>query len=316
MARTAAPGSAVPSQPGVPPAFIIALAIVGVSWAAILVRWSHVSAYVLAFWRLSLSLLVIAAALTAGRDWSRLTQVKRADLVLLGLAGALLAFHFVSWFISLEYTTVASSTLLVNLHPLFAAGLSALWLHERPSGGEWAGIVIATLGAVVVAGASLTLGLEAQKGNGLALLGGVLMAGYFVIGRRQRRTLGIWPYVAWVYAIAALILVPFIAARGESFLGYPAREWWIFAGLAAGPMLLGHTGFNWALRHVRAYIVNLAVLGEPIGASLLAWWLLGGREVPGPATVVGGVLILLGVGISIYSRQGASGWREPVPRSR
>ncbi|KPK76322.1 MAG: hypothetical protein AMS25_17675 [Gemmatimonas sp. SM23_52] len=290
MASPAAPGPSVPSQPTVPPAFIIALAIVGVSWAAILVRWSHVSAYVLAFWRLSLSLLVIATALTAGREWSRLTRVKRGDLYLLGLAGALLAFHFVTWFISLEYTTVASSTLLVNLHPLFAAGLSALWLHERPSGGEWAGIVIATLGAVVVAGASLALGLEAQKGNGLALLGGVLMAGYFVIGRRQRRTLGIWPYVAWVYAIAALILVPFIAARNEPFLGYPAR----------------HTGFNWALRHVRAYIVNLAVLGEPIGASLLAWWLLGGREVLGPATVVGGVLILLGVAISIYSRQGVS----------
>ncbi len=306
MAGPVVPVSPGPPRPAVPPALVIALAIVGVSWAAILVRWSHVSAYVLAFWRLSLSLLVIAVALTARREWPRLTRVKCGDLTMLGLAGVLLAFHFVTWFISLEYTTVASSTLLVNLHPLFAAGLSALWLRERPGAGEWAGIVVAALGAAVVGGATLALGLEAQKGNALALLGGVLMAGYFVIGRRQRRVLGIWPYVAWVYAIAALILVPFIAGRGESFVGYPAREWWIFAGLAAGPMLLGHTGFNWALRHVRAYIVSLAVLGEPIGASLLAWWLLGGREVPGPATVVGGVLILLGVAISIYSRREAS----------
>jgi drug/metabolite transporter (DMT)-like permease len=110
--------------------------------------------------------------------------------------------------------------------------------------------------------------------------------------------------VAWVYVIAAAILVPFILVRGEALAAYPAREWWIFAGLAAGPMLLGHTGFNWALRHVRAYIVNLAVLGEPIGASLLAWWLIGGDEVPGSATLVGGTLILAGLAISIYSQKG------------
>lgn len=283
---------------------VIALAIFGVSWAAILVRWSHASAYVLAFWRLTLSLIVISAALTLRGEWRRLAEVRRTDLLLHALAGILLAFHFVTWFISLELTTVASSTLFVNLHPLFAAGLSALWLHERPSSREWVGISVAMVGAAVIGGVGLSLGADAQRGNALALFAGALVAGYFVIGRRQRRSLGLWPYVAWVYVIAAAILVPFILVRGEALAAYPAREWWIFAGLAAGPMLLGHTGFNWALRHVRAYIVNLAVLGEPIGASLLAWWLIGGDEVPGAATLVGGTLILAGLAISIYSQKG------------
>jgi drug/metabolite transporter (DMT)-like permease len=116
--------------------------------------------------------------------------------------------------------------------------------------------------------------------------------------------LGLWAYAGRVYLFAALILVPFLLLRGDPLVGYPGREWWIFVGLAAGPMLLGHTGFNWALRYVRAYIVNLAVLGEPIGASLLAWWLLGGDEVPGPSTMTGGLLILAGLAISIYSRRG------------
>jgi len=270
-----------------------------------LVRWSGVSAYVLAFWRLALSLLVIAAALTASRGWSRLLEVRRSDAALLAVAGVLLAYHFVAWFISLDYTTVASSTLFVSLHPVFAAGLSAVWLHERPTRGEWSGIAVAMMGAAVIGGAGLALGAEAMKGNMLALSAGVADAGYFVIGRSLRRRLGVWPYVAWVYLIAALALVPFIFVRGEVLFEYPAREWWIFVGLAAGPMLLGHTGFNWVLRYVRAYIVNLAVLSEPIGASLLAWWLLGGDEVPGLTTLVGGVLILTGLAVSIHSRRGA-----------
>lgn len=291
------------NRPPVPPALVIAVAILGVSWASILVRWSGASAYVLAFWRLALSLGVVGAALTFTHGWRQLVEVRRSDLVLLALAGALLAFHFVTFFTSLELTTVASATLFVNLHPLFSAGLSVLVLRERPARGEWVGILVAIAGAAVIGGASLAMNPGAVKGNMLALVGAVLVAGYFVIGRLLRQGLGIWAYAGWVYFFAALILLPFILGRGETLVDYPARDWWIFVGLAAGPMLLGHTGFNWALRYVRAYIVNLAVLGEPIGAGLLAWWLLGGQEVPGPSTVLGGALILLGLAISVYSRR-------------
>jgi drug/metabolite transporter (DMT)-like permease len=266
---------------------VLAVAIVGVSWAAILVRWSDSSAYALAFWRLTLSLIVIGSALTIGREWGRLLDTRRSDLALLALAGAFLAFHFLTFFLSLELTTVASSTLFVNMHPLFAAVFSTVWLRERPLRGEWVGIFVAIAGAAVIGGASLSLGPDALTGNALALLGALLIAAYFVIGRSLRQRLGIWAYAGWVYVFAALTLLPFLIVRGDPLLAYPAREWWIFAGL----------------RYVRAYIVNLAVLGEPIGASLLAWWLLGGSEVPGPTTLLGGVLILTGLAISIYSRR-------------
>jgi drug/metabolite transporter (DMT)-like permease len=226
-------------RPPAAPGLIIAVAIFGVSWAAVLVRWSAASAYALAFWRLALSLVIIGVAISFGRDWRRATDVRSSEIALLAVAGALLALHFVAFFRSLELTTVASSTLFVNLHPLFAAVLSVVWLNERPARREWVGIAIAIAGAMVIGGASLKLGPDAWRGNVLALLGAALIAGY-----------------------------------------------------------------NWALRYVRAYIVNLAVLGEPIGASLLAWWLLGGGEVPGPSTVGGGLLIIAGLAISIYARRG------------
>ncbi|NIR42561.1 MAG: DMT family transporter [Gemmatimonadetes bacterium] len=291
------------SRPPVPPWLVIAVAIVGVSWAAILVRWSDASAYVLAFWRLALSLVIIGAALLVVRRDKRHARLTTAEVGALALAGGFLAFHFVTFFMSVKLTTVASATLLVNLHPLFAAVMSAVWLREPPTAREWAGIAVAVVGVALIGGAGLALGPTALQGDVLALAGAALFSGYFIIGRWMRQRLGIWVYAGWVYAFAAVFLLPFVLWRGDPLLDYSAREWWIFAGLAAGPMLLGHTGFNWALRYVRAYIVNLAVLGEPLGASLLAWWLLGDGEVPGLSTVVGGGLIIAGLGISIYARE-------------
>ncbi len=129
----------------------------------------------------------------------------------------------------------------------------------------------------------------------LALAGAATAACYVVAGRRLRSVLDLWPYVALVYGTCFVVLLILAAIVHAPVLGQPPREIGIFLGLAIGPMLLGHTGFNWALKYLPAYVVNLTLLGEPVGATLLAATLPGIREVPGPATFVGGGLILAGV---------------------
>jgi drug/metabolite transporter (DMT)-like permease len=89
--------------------------------------------------------------------------------------------------------------------------------------------------------------------------------------------------------------------------GYPAADWLVFVALAAGPMMIGHTGANYALRYIPAYLANLALLGEPIGATLLAWWLPGIRERPSVQLVLGGALVLVGIGVGIAGRVRESG---------
>jgi drug/metabolite transporter (DMT)-like permease len=124
------------------------------------------------------------------------------------------------------------------------------------------------------------------------------------LGRRLRRRLDLWSYVAVVYGTAAVLLLGVAAAHpGVAVTGYPATDWLVFLGLAAGPMMIGHTGANYALRYVRAYIANLALLGEPIGATLLAWWLPGIQERPTPQLVAGGALVLLGIGLGVMRRR-------------
>src|SRR2546422_77726 len=208
------------------------------------------------------------------------------------LSGLLLALHFWSWIASLRFTTVASSVVLVSLKPVFAWGIAALWLREHPGRAERWGIVLAVLGASLI-------GL----GDALALCGAVTGAGYYVIGRRVRQTVGIWRYATVVYAVAAAALALFALARTTPLVGFARRDWAVFGAMAAGPMLVGHTGMNYALRHFRATTVNVAALGEPVGASVIAWLVPAIHEVPGATTGTGGILVLLGIAMSLGGRE-------------
>ena len=136
-------------------------------------------------------------------------------------------------------------------------------------------------------------------------------AGYYVIGRRVRQTVGIWRYATVVYAVAAAALALFALARTTPLVGFARRDWAVFGAMAAGPMLVGHTGMNYALRHFRATTVNVAALGEPVGASLIAWLVPAIHEVPPLSAVVGGILVLLGIGLSVSPNGGA---RKPAAR--
>ena len=263
-------------------------------------RLSHAHPLAIAAWRLGFSLGIIAIFLIATKGWRQWRVLSSSDwLIALG-AGVLLAIHFWSWNASVALTTVAASVLLVNTQPIISALLSALWLRERPTRAQWLGIGVAMLGALVVVApdlstANATRGASPLLGDALAMIGAVTAAIYFVSGRRLRAKLNLWPYVAIVYGACFVSLLIFAAIVNAPVAPQPPRELAIFLGLALGPMLLGHTGMNWALRYLPAYAVNVTLLGEPVGAALLAAIIPAIRELPGTATVVGGVLVLAGI---------------------
>jgi drug/metabolite transporter (DMT)-like permease len=284
---------------------VLGLAMLGISFAAPLIRYSSAHPLVIAIWRLVFSLGIIAVFLIPGRGWRQWRALDRRGMALALGAGVMLALHFWSWNTSLAFTTVAASVVLVNTQPVIVAALSAAWLREPPTRGQWGGIAVAMCGALVivvpdlrVGGGGLSLD-RALFGDLLALGGAVTAALYYLAGRRLRGTLDLWPYVALVYGACLITLVVIALAIRAPILPQPAREWWIFAGLAVGPMMLGHTGMNWALRYLPAYSVNLTTLAEPLGATLLAAALPGIREVPPVATIAGGLFVLLGIFIAL-----------------
>ncbi len=267
----------------------------------------------IAFWRLTLSLLLVLPLLGVSGGWREVRCLTRLEWLWVGVAGGALALHFVSWFLSLEYTSVASSTVLVTAHPLYVGLLSALWLREPPSAKEWLAIVVATGGAFWIGWGDFHLGGEAFVGDLLAALAALCAALYFIAGRRLRGGLGLWSYVAPVYLLAALLIGGSMLVRDVPATGYSTETWMLFAAMALGPMLLGHTSFNWALRHVRAYVVSLVVLLEPVGATVLAVLVLGSGERPTVNTVIGGLAILFGMALLVREQARRSTSARSLP---
>lgn len=284
----------------------LALGLFGVSWSAVLVRVADAPAATIAFWRLVFTVAMLLPVLVATGQTAEVRRLRATDWAWVVGSGAFLAAHLVVWFLSLEYTSVASSTVLVTVHPLFVGLLSAVWLEERPGRAEWAGIGVAIAGAVVVGWGDMRGGARPLLGDALAVAGALLTAFYLLVGRRLRPRLSLWSYVVPVYAVAAVLTGLYLAVSGTPAMGFSPLTWACFAGLAVGPMLMGHTSFNWALEHVRAYVVSVVLLLEPLGATLLAVALLGAGEVPGWTTVAGGVGVLLGVWLSLRARSRAS----------
>jgi drug/metabolite transporter (DMT)-like permease len=294
-----------PGGPPVSPVLVLAASVVAFSWAGPLIRFSDASALAISAWRLLFSVAFLGVML-AFRPESRagLRALSRRDVGLAAIAGVLLALHFWGWIAAVQYTTVASAAVLVSTQPLFVALISMLFLQEAPRRGEWAGLAVAVAGAAWIGWGDMALGPAALFGDGLALGAALLAAGYYSIGRAIRPKLDIWGYVALVYGIAALVLLAAVLVTPGVPLvrGYAGTDWLVFLGLAAGPMMIGHTGVNYALRYVRAYMANLAVLGEPLGATLIAWLLPAIGEEPGLSLMGGGALILAGVSIALRAR--------------
>lgn len=282
------------------PYWVLALSLLGIAFAGPLVRLSSAEPVAIAVWRLAFSLLIVGAFLAGSGEWRDWRKITPGELTLAAAGGVSLALHFWAWNASIHLTTIAASVTLVSLQPAVVAVISAVALREAPSKRQVLGIAVAIGGALIIAapdfqGGIAPAGNRALLGNLLAASAAVTAAVYYTIGRRLRRTLGIWAYVGIVYSAAFLTLFSIALSRGIDLAPQPPREIAIFAGLAIGPMLMGHTGMNWALKYLPAYVVNLTVLGEPVGATLLGALIPSIRQIPTVNTLVGGAIVLGGV---------------------
>lgn len=298
-----------PDRPAVPPVVGLGFAILAVSTSSIFIRFaqSEAPSLAIAAWRLVIaSLFLVPLAWARKRDEIR--RLSRKTLALLVLSGVFLCFHFASWISSLAYTSVASSVVLVSTSPLWVALLSPLVLRERLEKTVWLGLIVAILGSVIVgandacrvsaggidcSAAGDFLKGQALWGNFLALVGAWCVAGYLLIGRWVRPNLSLLSYTAIVYGVAAVGLLALAWGSQAHMSGFSPQIYLWFLLLALVPQLLGHSTYNWALRYLPAAYVSVGTLGEPIGSSILAIFLL--KETPTILEIVGGVLILLGI---------------------
>ncbi len=263
-------------------------AVFAISWASILIRLAEAPSLAIAFWRVFFATAVFLPWAARPRG-----PTTRGTAALAVAAGALLAIHFATWIHSLALTSVASSVVLVTTQPVFTAALGPLFLGERPGGLGIAAAAVALAGTAVLAGGDFALGGKALAGDLLALAGAAAAAAYFMIGRRVRERIDFAPYLVLVNGSSAAFLLLFAAAAGTPLTGFPGATWWLLLLMAIGPHATGHGLLNWSVRRLRAFTVNMAVLGEPVLATIYAALLFGER--PGRAFFAGALLIACGL---------------------
>jgi drug/metabolite transporter (DMT)-like permease len=270
-----------------------------VSFAAPLIRLAEAPPLAVAFYRnLFASAILIPLALATRRR--ELLAMRRRDLVPLAVAGLLLAAHFAVWIPSVRLTTVAASTVLVSTQPVWSAVLARFFLGERLARAAAVGIAVALGGAVMISGFDFRLSTRAFVGDMMALTGAMAVAAHRIVALGPRRRLSLLPFVAVVYGVCSVVLFVVVLVTGTPLTGFAPEAWLMMALLALGPQLIGHTMFNFLLRDIDPTVIAVAIMGEPVGASILAVLLFG--ELPPLGAVLGGVLLLAGIYIAVTSQ--------------
>ena len=271
---------------------VLTVGVLAVSSGAILVRLADAHPLVVAAYRVGLAFLLILpfsfrTCRRETREWDRRVWVHVLA------AGVFLAVHFATWITSLSYTSVANSVVLVNTSPIWVGLLTPLVTRDRMSRRLWFGIALCTAGSLCIGWEGLRLGGGVLRGDALAVAGGIAAAGYLLMGRSVRNRVSTLSYITVCYGTAAVVLWILVGSRGLPISGFTADTWWALLALAVVSQHLGHSSYNWCLKHLSAAVLALTLLGEPILGSLWAFLLFG--ETLSAWQAAGGALILAGI---------------------
>ena len=280
------------NKPIVNPYLAVLVGVFAISFSALFVRLSTAPALIIATYRLLFTFLLLVP-FTLLRHRQDLRELPWRERRLAAASGICLALHFVTWFTSLNYTSVASSVVLVTTQPVFVVLGSWLLFRERISRRALFGMLLSLAGSFIIGASDFQLDMRAFWGDLLALAAAMLVSGYLLIGRRLRGTVSLSAYTFFTYGSSALLLIVISLGSRTPFYPYPANDWLLFFGLALVCTVLGHTVFNWVLRYVQASVVSVSVLGEPLGAIIWASVFL--HEYPTRRQMIGAGFIFAGL---------------------
>ncbi|MGC8721893.1 MAG: DMT family transporter [Caldisericaceae bacterium] len=270
---------------------ILLLGMISVGTASILIKLCNASPIVIATYRMFLSaLMVLPVFLLKGLLEAREKKSQIKDFIPLGI---LISAHFILWIYSLSYTSVASSTVLVTTNPMFVPIFSFLIYKERTNKRLLLGILIAITGSILIALAAKNSGISRNFGNLLALLGAVAVSLYLTIGKRVRSNFSLISYIFFVYSFAGIILLAVAVITRQNLFIHSSKTYLLLFLIALIPQVIGHTAYNWALKYLSASFIAISILGEPIFATIFAFFIL--KEVPSILEIIGAILIMAGI---------------------
>lgn len=279
---------------------ILFAGVFALSTSAIFVKLADAPSAVIAFYRLLIAGLILLPCLLINKH-SR-SEAKALSILQwkqITASGLFLALHYVLWFESLNFTSIASSTMIVCLQPLFSLALDRLISNKNITKNALLGCTVSLIGCAIIGWGDFQISGQSLWGDILAFVAGGVIALYFFVGETIRKEISAVTYSVLSYLISALVLMVYIVLMNNPFIGYSNSTWQAFVGLALISTIGGQFVFNLLLKNVPASAVTMAILGEPIGTCILAFFIL--HETIAIQQFIGMVIIMLGM--TIYFRK-------------
>lgn len=294
-------------KPPLPPLIPLIVGMIAISFAPIFVRYSQAPVSVQGMYRMLFTVLIM---LPFGLRYVKsIRSISRKDWLLLFWAGFFLALHFLLWMASLDYTSIASSTIILALEPVFVMIGAYFIFEDRMSKLAFSGLIVALIGAICVGSGDISLSKSAIGGDVLSLLGTIAVAVNMLIAKQILSRVSSYLYSLVVFAVAFVCFAVYNLTMGLDWTSYPPTEWGIFLLLAIVPTVFGHLIFNWLLQYVKPTTISISVFAEPVGASLLGIFLF--REMITTFQLIGGTFII--AGLILYLRSESKTKSLPSP---
>lgn len=276
--------------------------VFALSTSAIFVKLADAPSSITAFYRLFFAALILLPLLLFNnRNRQALLSLSKKQWVFGLFSGLFLAIHYVLWFESLNYTSVASSTVIVTLQPLFSMVGGYFLFKEHFGKGAIIGCFIAIIGCSIIGWGDFQISNQALFGDFLAFIAAGIITVYFFIGQYVRKDLSLVPYSMIGYSSSAFFLVIYAYSQQVSFVHYSLHTWFSFIGLAFIATILGQTIFNWLLKWINASVISMSILGETVGTCILSYFIL--KEAISLQQGIGIMLILVGLALFLFQQR-------------
>lgn len=285
----------------------LAAGLIAFGFAPILVRTTpETPALVLASYRTVFAVLMLLPYWlhTKGSSKTHFTGIRKERLMIV-LAGVCLGLHFACWISSLYYTSVASASVLVTIHPVILILVERLWFKRSFVLTTWLGVLFAFAGSVLLGISDSQIEQNFANpllGNALAFSAALIFVIYLLIGQKIRQKREWIDYVFPVYFYTAVTCVALALVFGNNLLNISAVGIAAGAGLAFGPQILGHGSMNFAVKYVSPTLLSTLILIEPLFASILAFFLF--AEMPPVTSIIAMCIILTGIGLTWKRKAG------------
>lgn len=258
--------STTPSRFRLLPVAALLLGNVALAMGPWFVRLADTGPVAAGFWRVALALPVLALLARANRQPLAGLPLKTVLAVMAG--GLFFGFDIASWHVGIGLTRLANATLFGNAGSLVLMVWGFIAWRRLPKGREWPALLAALAGAAILMGRSFEISPRTLLGDLFCLLAGLLYAGYLLILKDARKSLGGWSLLTWSSAASAVALLAIALLAGETIV---PTDWRPVIGLAISSQLIGQGLLVYALRHFSPLVIGIALLCQPAVAAIAGW---------------------------------------------